>query len=611
MERDLAKFMNMDTNERQRRYVESQKARGTSIGIVFADAFLRGIRDLGYKNPAWALAEMIDNSIQATATDVAVFFGFNPANSSRAKPDHLAIADNGAGMIPEMITYSVMWGGTDREDDRAGFGRYGYGLPSSAVSLAKRYTVYSKAAGAQWHAVTVDIEELADAANDKAKTEKLLAAKARDLPVWVLEATDGLNVSMLESGTVVVLEDLDRLRRMQGWITGKILEQKLLQLLGTIYRHWIPSRRISVNGVAVEPVDPLFLMEHARYYNENSAKAQRVDARAFEVETSDGLKGAVTIRAAVLPPNFQLADPKEYGKKGAKLLRGRWDVMRAYNGLIVCREGRQIDCISPRWTKFQNYDANIKIEINFDPMLDEFFGITTSKQQIVIDDEMWEKLEHSGKNGGDLRGLVKSMRSDFEGMQTALLAQFENAAGKEEPRASELAMEASEKFVVTTPLLSATKLNEADRNLKLAATEISKVTGKPEAAAIEQLIEETRRRRWELEFRVVEEGPFYQPRVIGEQKRVILNTEHPFYTRIYTAAPEARSALEVLLFVLADAELRAEGEKETFYKAARQEWSERLRYALERLSPDGTLADKASRVAEEMHVYMNSTPSEE
>ena len=109
---------------------------------------------------------------------------------------------------------------------------------------------------------------------------------------------------------------------------------------------------------------------------------------------------------------------------------------------------------------------------------------------------------------------------------------------------------------------------------------------------------------------MVEEGPFYQPKVVGEQKRVILNTAHPFYTRVYTAAPEARSALEVLLFVLADAELRAEGEKETFYKAARQEWSERLRYALERLSREGSLADKASRVSEEMHVYMSSTTPE-
>ena len=72
--------------------------------------------------------------------------------------------------------------------------------------------------------------------------------------------------------------------------------------------------------------------------------------------------------------------------KRAKM-NNRWEIMKDYNGLLICRERRQIDCIPPRWTKFQNYDANIKIEIDFDPELDEFFGITTAKQQIVIDDD--------------------------------------------------------------------------------------------------------------------------------------------------------------------------------------------------------------------------------
>ena len=88
--------------------------------------------------------------------------------------------------------------------------------------------------------------------------------------------------------------------------------------------------------------------------------------------------------------------------------------MKDYNGLLVCRGERQIDCIAPRWTKFQNYDANIKIEINFDPELDEYFRITTAKQQIVINDAMWEKLTHDGKNGGALRNLVEDLRADFK-----------------------------------------------------------------------------------------------------------------------------------------------------------------------------------------------------
>src|SRR5689334_275866 len=72
--------LNMDTNERQRRYVEAQKAKGSGLGVVFQDAFIRGMRDIGYKNAAWSMAEIIDNAIQAAAQSVEIRLGFNADN---------------------------------------------------------------------------------------------------------------------------------------------------------------------------------------------------------------------------------------------------------------------------------------------------------------------------------------------------------------------------------------------------------------------------------------------------------------------------------------------------------------------------------------------------
>lgn len=601
------KVMTVDTIDRQRKYVASQKEKGHGLGVVFADAFLRGMRDLGYKNPAWALAEQIDNSFQAAADTVALRFGYEPENKSEAKPDVIALADNGNGMIPEMISYAVRWGGTDREGDRNGFGRYGYGLPSSAVSLAKHYTVYSKANGASWHAVTVDIEELAAAAGDIDKTEELMTAKPAKLPAWIAKASKGdddMDVSALKSGTVIVFEDLDRLRRLSGWIKADSLRTKLLQHFGVIYRHWIPERRIIVDGAAVQAVDPLFLMEHARFFDETGVRAQRVEARTFDVETTQGTTGTVRIRASLLPPHFQLVDPNRYGIKGAKNNK-RHEIMKDYNGLLICRERRQIDCIPPRWTKFQTYDANIKVEIDFDPELDEFFGITTAKQQIVIDDEMWEKLQHKGKNGGALVDLVEDLRRRFEEIQDDLKAKTENRVGKEEPRASVVAMEQSEKFKGTLPEPTPAQLEEAQKNLEQAAQERAEITGKPKEEILQTLVEETTKRRWEIEFSAIPEGPFYRPLRLGEQKRLVINTDHPFYTKIYDAAPEVRAALEVLLFVLAERELEVKKETETFYKAERQRWSERLRHALDTLVPEETMVNKAAVVAERMHTAMD------
>jgi hypothetical protein len=612
MDKKKAKAITIDTIDRQRKYVDAQREKGQGLGVVFADAFLRGMRDLGYKDPAWALAEEVDNSFQAAADAVVIRFGFESGSRNKAKPDFVAVCDNGNGMIPEMIGYAVRWGGTDREGDRNGFGRYGYGLPSSAVSLAKRYTVYSKPAGGQWHAVTVDIDELASAAGDIKKTEELLTARPAKIPAWVIDGNkggDGLNLANLTSGTVIVFEDPDRLRGLSGWIKTETLRTKLLHHFGVIYRHWIPERRVVVDGVAAQTVDPLFLMEHARFFDETPIRAQRVEARTFEVETPRGTVGTVTIRAAVLPPNFQLADPAQYGTKGTKLNR-RWEIMKDYNGLLICRERRQIDCIPPRWTKFQNYDANIKIEIDFDPELDEHFGITTAKQQIVLDDEMWEKLQHNGKNGGALVNLVDDLRREFEKLQKDLKAKSENRASKDGVRPSAQAMEESEKFKGTVPEPTPAQQEEANKNIEALAAERAETTGQPKDKIIRELIDETSKRRWEVEFTAIPEGPFYRPVRLGEQKRLVINTDHPFYTKIYEVAPEQRPALEVLLFVLAERELEVKQEAETFYKAERQRWSERLRHALDTLLPEDTMVNKAAVVAERAHMAIEVAADE-
>lgn len=597
--------MTIDNIDRQRKYVETQKSKSKGLGVVFADAFLRGMRDIGYKNPAWAISELVDNSMQAAATSVSIRFGFDADNKSKAKPDQIAICDDGNGMIPEMISYAVRWGGTDREGDRSGFGRYGYGLPSSSVSLAKRYTVYAKSSTSAWHAVTVDIDKLAAAAGDSDETQALLTPRPAEPPAWVSTAArsdDKLKIDTLSSGIVIVLEDLDRLKRLQGWIRCDTLKAKLLQQLGVVYRHFIPDKRIVVDGTVTEAVDPLFLMEHGRMYQENSVLAERIETRTIEVELSNGQKGSVRVRAALLPPNFPSADPAVYKEDSrGRQLNKRHEIMREYNGLLICRAGRQIDTISPRGTKFQNNDAYVKIEIDFDPVLDEYFSVTTAKQQIVIEDEMWEKLRNSGKNGGDLANLIKDMRRRWKAMAEELEARSKTVEAEAGPRPSALAMEETEKFKPTPSDPTPAQREEGERNLDDVAAGQAQATGRPKDVVREELVKKTSSKKWEVEFQAIPEGPFYRPYRLGEQKRLIINTEHPFHSRIYKVAAASQYALEVMLFVLAERELESTGDAHLFYKAERQRWSERLRHALGQLVSDESLADQSSSIAEIMH----------
>src|SRR3954454_19801367 len=142
----------------QREYIKKLEQDRFSWDILVGDAFVRGMRDIGYKSTAFALAELIDNAIQADATHVDLVFGFDGGS----KPTQIAVVDDGYGMEPTMIRASLVWGAGTRAENRQGFGKYGYGLPSASVSQAFRAEVYSKTPDGGWHMAYLDIDEIKD-----------------------------------------------------------------------------------------------------------------------------------------------------------------------------------------------------------------------------------------------------------------------------------------------------------------------------------------------------------------------------------------------------------------------------------------------------------------
>src|ERR1700754_3919519 len=80
----------------QRDYARGRRGRA-KFGLVVPEAFVRGIRDLGYKSNGDAIAELIDNSLQAGAERIDIAFGYDGTSSTR-KPAQLAVIDNGHGM---------------------------------------------------------------------------------------------------------------------------------------------------------------------------------------------------------------------------------------------------------------------------------------------------------------------------------------------------------------------------------------------------------------------------------------------------------------------------------------------------------------------------------
>jgi len=92
-----------------------------------------------------ALADLVDNSIDAAATEVVIRIVLRSG-----RPTWLCVVDNGRGMTPYEIDGAMTLGGRReyRSDD---LGRFGLGLKAASFSQARSLTVLSKASG--WEAV--------------------------------------------------------------------------------------------------------------------------------------------------------------------------------------------------------------------------------------------------------------------------------------------------------------------------------------------------------------------------------------------------------------------------------------------------------------------------
>lgn len=132
------------TKPRTRTKSDRQNERTSSAArrpaLVNPAHFLVATRDSGYKTTALAVAELIDNSLQAGACRVGVEV---VAVDDAAFPIEVRVTDDGAGMDAALLADALTFGGSSRFGDRSSLGRYGMGLPNGALSRARRVEVYS------------------------------------------------------------------------------------------------------------------------------------------------------------------------------------------------------------------------------------------------------------------------------------------------------------------------------------------------------------------------------------------------------------------------------------------------------------------------------------
>jgi hypothetical protein len=325
--------------------------------LIAVQSFIEATRDTGYKSTGSAIAELIDNALEASANQVNVTIE-HALNAGAASGLAIRVTDNGTGMTPAVLRLALQFGGTTRFGSRVATGRYGMGLPNGGLSQARRLEVFTWTNSSRVWSSYLDVDEITTNSMRAVPAPRLAQVSARP---------------RTRSGTIVVLSKCDRL----DCENIQTLQLKLLAEFGRIFRQALhDGRLIKVNGIRVRPFDPLFLaadanLSGAKLYGPPLEYKLRVPAFV----KSRASLSVVSVRFSELPierwHHFSNEKKNDLGiTKNA--------------GVSIVRAGREIDY---GWyfvgtKRKENYDDWWRCEVAFSPELDELFGVTHSKQEI-------------------------------------------------------------------------------------------------------------------------------------------------------------------------------------------------------------------------------------
>lgn len=223
------------------------------IVMPYAPILVESTRSIGYSFEA-AVADIIDNSISASATEIRICF------SSR-DPQWLCIEDNGWGMTPVELENAMRYGSQSSTDVRRkdDLGRFGLGLKMASLSQCRKVTVMTKKDGVTC-AACWDLDYIIQQKNWSLQFYS--EEELEDMPGY-------LYLKLKDSGTVVTWARFERLKQGASQIT-KAFDEKIeltRKHISLVFHRFLndenPKSRIMMyfNGEVVKGIDP-FLTKH-------------------------------------------------------------------------------------------------------------------------------------------------------------------------------------------------------------------------------------------------------------------------------------------------------------------------------------------------------------
>lgn len=572
--------------------------------IIPQNLSISAMRSSGYRDTAHALAELIDNAIQAgeetgIRTEVEVICVEEASIKGRRQISRIAVYDNACGMNQSSLRKALQFGNGSRlnKASQKGIGKFGMGLPNSSISQCKRVDVWTWQSGEVHHAY-LDVEKIqAGTLVDVPEPE------ASEIPKEWLTLIAG---DVQQHGTLVVWSELDRI----SWKQSTTLLRHTEFISGRVYRHFLNDKSVRIRLAAYESKtnatiyqsyvrqnDPLYLMSGTNApepFNQNPAFVPFGQPIVLHVAYG-GAEHPVTIVSSICKPETR----REGGSKAIGQHAHR------NQGVSVVRARRELELNLSFTNSYDTRERWWGIEVQFEPGLDDVFGVTNNKQtatgftRLSLEDDAFEeglsvreyqeRLEQDrdprlamyritleiDKTLKSIRTLVATMR---EGER--LHTKRERPENKAEKAATDSVARRRERVGDTG---RSDKEEHAPASARASALTAGIIQDGVEEAKAQAIAVDYVSKKIKFRFRHSDlpGSLIFDVSTAGGVILITLNTRHPVHARLFEAlraeedGPEGKYAREVLSLIAAWARMEDEAGSEKQLRAledTRNQW---------------------------------------
>lgn len=337
-----------------------------------AKTLLNGLRSIGYSFST-AVADIIDNSISAHATEIHIY------SEAVADIPFFCVLDNGHGMTLKKLDNAMLPGSNrdDVQDSDLELGRFGLGLKSASLSQCREFIVVTKKDG-NIHSMAFDLDEIKD-----------------HLFLKILSESEISNLPMIDkfmeyqSGTMVVWTKFDKIEE-----EAKNFEETFRRLVSESKKHvelvfhrFYEEVSIFYNEIRIEKRDPFLL---------NSLGRQQT-GRTSEINIKGNI---ITVTPYTLPFAKTLTEEE-------KSLLGNPKSIYDEQGFYLYRNKRLISW--GNWMRMgirSELNKLARIKVDIPSSLDEVWMLDVKKSSAKIPDKIKDRIKMSVEES-----IVRSKRT--------------------------------------------------------------------------------------------------------------------------------------------------------------------------------------------------------